>query len=120
MGVVLPDEAAWVLDLIGISWPNVDEDDYRDMADGLRSFASQVRGGRDATDGVVRQFIEGNEGLATAVNELQTGGPDAWRNLRMLDRTTNFEIGTQQIRRQIPDLPDGTPIRIDVKWWPDD
>ncbi|MGV9566057.1 hypothetical protein [Streptomyces sp. NPDC003480] len=54
------------------------------------------------------------------VNELQTGGPDAWRNLRMLDRKTNFEIGTQQIRPQIKDLPDGNPIRIDVKWWPDD
>lgn len=66
MGVVLPDEAAWVLDLIGVEWPNVDEDDYRDMADGLRSFASQVRGGRDATEDVVRQFLEGNEGLATA------------------------------------------------------
>ncbi|MEU7597382.1 hypothetical protein AB0B79_30765 [Streptomyces sp. NPDC039022] len=54
------------------------------------------------------------------VNELQTGGPDAWRNLRMLDRTTNFEIGTQQIRPQIRDLPDGNPIRINIKWWPDD
>lgn len=54
------------------------------------------------------------------VNELQTGGPDAWRNLRMLDRTTNFQIGTQQIRPQIRDLPDGNPIDIDIKWWPDD
>lgn len=54
------------------------------------------------------------------VNELQTGGPDAWRNLRMLDRTTNFDIGTQQIRPQIKDLPDGNPIHIDIKWWPDD
>ncbi|WP_327672818.1 MULTISPECIES: hypothetical protein [unclassified Streptomyces] len=54
------------------------------------------------------------------VNELQTGGPDSWRNLRMLDRTTNFQIGTQQIRPQIKDLPDGNPIGIDVKWWPDD
>lgn len=54
------------------------------------------------------------------VNELQTGGPDAWRNLRMLDRTTNFDIGTQQIRPQIRDLPDGKPINIDIKWWPDD
>ncbi|AJP01929.1 hypothetical protein TU94_10830 [Streptomyces cyaneogriseus subsp. noncyanogenus] len=54
------------------------------------------------------------------VNELQTGGPDAWRNLRMLDRTTNYEIGTRQIRPQIKDLPDGNPIRIDIKWWPDD
>ncbi|MGI5338551.1 hypothetical protein ACQEVS_14680 [Streptomyces sp. CA-181903] len=29
MGVVLPDRPAFVLDLIGVSWPNVDEDDYR-------------------------------------------------------------------------------------------
>jgi hypothetical protein len=54
------------------------------------------------------------------VNELQTGGPDTWRNLRMLDATTNFEIGTQQITRQIRNLPDGAPIRIEIKWWPDD
>ncbi|MEU0945136.1 hypothetical protein ABZ379_20410 [Streptomyces canus] len=53
-------------------------------------------------------------------NELQTGGPDAWRNLRMLDRFTNQDIGNVQIRQQIKDLPDGNPINIDIKWWPDD
>ncbi|AJP01930.1 hypothetical protein TU94_10835 [Streptomyces cyaneogriseus subsp. noncyanogenus] len=73
MGVVLPDEAAWVLDLIGVEWPNVDEDDYRDMADGLRSFASQVRDGRDATKSVVREFLENNEGLATVAFEQHWG-----------------------------------------------
>ncbi|WP_020116156.1 hypothetical protein [Streptomyces canus] len=54
------------------------------------------------------------------VHELQTGGPDAWRNLRMLDRVTNQDIGWNQIRPQIKDLPDGNPINIDIKWWPDD
>ncbi|MEU6961995.1 WXG100-like domain-containing protein [Streptomyces chrestomyceticus] len=73
MGVVLPDEAAWVLDLIGVEWPNVDEDDYRDMADGLRSFATQMRDGKNATEGVVREFLEGSEGLATAAFEKHWG-----------------------------------------------
>lgn len=65
MGVVLPDEAAWVLDLIGVEWPNVDEDDYRDMADSLRTFAARTRDGKDATARVVQEFLEGNEGPAT-------------------------------------------------------
>ncbi|MGV9566056.1 WXG100-like domain-containing protein [Streptomyces sp. NPDC003480] len=73
MGVVLPEEAAWVLDLIGVEWPNVDEDDYRDVADGLRCFASQIRDGKDATQRVVREFLEGNEGLATAAFEKHWG-----------------------------------------------
>lgn len=73
MGVVLPDEAAWVLDLIGVEWPNVDEDDYRDMADGMRSFASQMRDGKDATERFVREFLEGNEGIATAAFEQHWG-----------------------------------------------
>jgi hypothetical protein len=38
----------------------------------------------------------------------------------MLDRTTNYDIGTQQIRPQIKDLPDGNPLNLDIKWWPDD
>ncbi|MGD9482220.1 hypothetical protein WDH52_02995 [Streptomyces sp. TRM70308] len=38
MGYVLPDGADAMLDLIGVGWPNVDEDDYRDMANDLRDF----------------------------------------------------------------------------------
>ncbi|WP_327660318.1 MULTISPECIES: WXG100-like domain-containing protein [unclassified Streptomyces] len=73
MGVVLPDEAAWVLDLIGVEWPNVDEDDYRDMADGLRSFGSQVRESKDSSERFVREFLENNEGPATAAFEQHWG-----------------------------------------------
>lgn len=54
------------------------------------------------------------------VNELQTGGPDTWRNLRMLDEQTNRMVGSEQITPQIRHLSDGAPIRIEIKWWPDD
>ncbi|MGP3775620.1 WXG100-like domain-containing protein [Streptomyces sp. SDT5-1] len=73
MGVVLPDEAAWVLDLIGVEWPNVDEDDYRDMADGLRSFGAQVRESKESSERFVREFLENNEGPATAAFERHWG-----------------------------------------------
>ncbi|MDQ1070883.1 hypothetical protein [Streptomyces canus] len=49
------------------------------------------------------------------IHELQTGGPDAWRNVRMLDRFTNQDIGWNQMRPQIKDLPDGNPIKIDIR-----
>ncbi|PJE98252.1 type IV secretion protein Rhs [Streptomyces carminius] len=42
MGYVLPEGADAMLDIIGVGWPNVDEDDYRDMATELRNFADDV------------------------------------------------------------------------------
>ena len=38
MAVTVPDWADILLDLIGVAWPNVDEDAYREMADALREF----------------------------------------------------------------------------------
>ncbi|MFG3525230.1 hypothetical protein ACGF8B_00635 [Streptomyces sp. NPDC047917] len=48
------------------------------------------------------------------VHELQLGGLDVKTNLKFLDTFTNWHIGTQQIRLQIKDLPDGTPIKIRI------
>ncbi|MFI6948016.1 hypothetical protein [Streptomyces sp. NPDC050422] len=48
------------------------------------------------------------------VHELQLGGLDVAGNLKFLDTFTNWHIGTQQIRLQIKDLPDGTPILIRI------
>ncbi|MET7950837.1 endonuclease [Micromonospora sp. NPDC005324] len=45
--------------------------------------------------------------------ELQLGGPDDVSNLKLLEGTTNREVGGQ-IWQQIRNLPDGTPIRIEV------
>jgi hypothetical protein len=44
MGIVLPGELAWVLDLIGINWPNVDEDELRSVADELRTLSDELKG----------------------------------------------------------------------------
>ena len=42
MGIVLPDALAWVLNLIGIDWPNIDEDELRSGATDLRQIASEL------------------------------------------------------------------------------
>ncbi|WP_269858021.1 DUF6531 domain-containing protein [Streptomyces sp. RPT161] len=54
MGVVLPDWAATMLDLIGVSWPNVDEDDYHHTADSLRDFAHDL----DDNTGAANQHMQ--------------------------------------------------------------
>lgn len=99
-------------------------EDYRDKkitADYKGALEALIRrNNKDDPDFAEEAAVAARKMQPDHVNELQTGGPDAWRNLRMLDRTTNYDIGTQQIRPQIRDLPDGNPINIDIKWWPDD
>ncbi|MET7513362.1 hypothetical protein ABZS88_07750 [Streptomyces sp. NPDC005480] len=49
MGYRIPGWLDEVLDFIGINFPNVDEDDYREMADAMREFAEKFEGhGADA------------------------------------------------------------------------
>ncbi|WP_326652373.1 MULTISPECIES: hypothetical protein [unclassified Streptomyces] len=58
MAVTVPDWADTLLDLIGVSWPNVDEDAYRDMADSLREFAEDLEDdGQLANNHVQRLLI---------------------------------------------------------------
>ncbi|MDH6516084.1 putative membrane protein YgcG [Streptomyces sp. SAI-208] len=64
MGVVLPSELDAALDLIGINWPNVDEDDYRDMAQAMREFADDIDDGAADAHRAITDLIGGNEGLA--------------------------------------------------------
>lgn len=56
---------------------------------------------------------------ADHLHELQLGGPDHPSNLILLDPHTNTEIGLHQIRPQIRNLPDGTPILIRIVGPPD-
>ncbi|MFE4248678.1 hypothetical protein ACFRU3_04130 [Streptomyces sp. NPDC056910] len=49
MGYTIPGRLDEILDFIGINFPNVDEDDYREMADAMREFAEKFEGhGGDA------------------------------------------------------------------------
>ncbi|WP_065848027.1 RHS repeat domain-containing protein [Streptomyces mutomycini] len=42
MGYTIPEGVDTMLDVVGVGWPNVDEDAYRDMADALREFAEDA------------------------------------------------------------------------------
>ncbi|MGA5040206.1 RHS repeat-associated core domain-containing protein [Streptomyces capoamus] len=69
MGYVLPGWADEILDFIGINWPNVDEDDYREMADAMRDFADKFEGhGGDAHQAVSR-ILSSSQGWAVDAME---------------------------------------------------
>ncbi|MGW4492388.1 WXG100-like domain-containing protein [Streptomyces sp. NPDC004376] len=64
MGLVLPSIIDEALDLIGVNWPNVDEDDYFEMATSMRDFADTFEGQGGAAHKAVTRIIDSSEGLA--------------------------------------------------------
>ncbi|WP_050515479.1 DUF6531 domain-containing protein [Streptomyces rimosus] len=70
MGVVLPGWADEVLDLIGVSWPNVDEDDYREMATAMREFAGDINDGASQAHDAIQALVSSAGGgqAAEALN----------------------------------------------------
>ncbi|WP_101255271.1 DUF6531 domain-containing protein [Streptomyces barkulensis] len=69
MGYVLPEGADAMLDIIGVGWPNVDEDDYRDMATDLRDFADDVdEDAQAAHKGMERLISSGQSEALSALN----------------------------------------------------
>jgi RHS repeat-associated protein len=64
MGYVLPGWMDEILDFIGINWPNVDEDDYREMADAMREFAEQFEGHGAEAHAAVSRILASSEGAA--------------------------------------------------------
>lgn len=69
MGVVLPGWADELLDLIGVSWPNVDEDDYREMANAMREFADDIDEGSNEAHGAIQNLVS-SAGGSVAVEAL--------------------------------------------------
>jgi RHS repeat-associated protein len=66
MGVVLPGWADELLDLIGVSWPNVDEDDYRQMADAMREFADDIKDGTATAHQGIQALVASSGGSLAA------------------------------------------------------
>ncbi|CAL9404388.1 hypothetical protein SUDANB6_01524 [Streptomyces sp. enrichment culture] len=73
MGVTLPSYLDEALDLIGASWPNIDEDDYREMAQAMREVADDVDDGAAEAHKAVTELIGANEGLAIQALEKHWG-----------------------------------------------
>ncbi|MFF0060516.1 hypothetical protein ACFYRC_03025 [Streptomyces sp. NPDC005279] len=87
MAVTVPDWADTLLDLIGVSWPNVDEDAYRDMADSLREFAEDLE-----DDGQ----LANNHSASGSVRPL-AGSPD------LFVRSVRQVAGSSAVRPRPPD-----------------
>ncbi|MEE1756382.1 RHS repeat-associated core domain-containing protein [Streptomyces sp. SP18CS02] len=70
MAVTVPDWADTLLDLVGVNWPNVDEDAYREMADALREFADDLSDdGQLANNHMERLLSSGHGEAIDALNE---------------------------------------------------
>ncbi|WP_425471996.1 DUF6531 domain-containing protein [Streptomyces piniterrae] len=66
---MLPGWADELLDLIGVSWPNVDEDDYREMANAMREFADDIDEGANEAHTAIQSLV-GSAGGSLAVEAL--------------------------------------------------
>ncbi|HEY4020980.1 MAG TPA: hypothetical protein VGM75_19990 [Pseudonocardiaceae bacterium] len=60
MGIVLPGALAWVLDMIGIEWPNIDEDELRSGATQLRTLAGEVDGNTGDAKSSIEKMLQTN------------------------------------------------------------
>lgn len=70
MAVTVPDWADTLLDLIGVAWPNVDEDAYRAMADSLREFAEDLLDDGQLANNHVERLLSASKGESiAALNE---------------------------------------------------
>ncbi|MFJ5230199.1 hypothetical protein ACIQBJ_09890 [Kitasatospora sp. NPDC088391] len=64
MSIELPDELVWVMNLIGLNWPDVDEDELREWASHVREFAVGLQDAHDGTHGMVQSLAEGYQGAS--------------------------------------------------------
>jgi uncharacterized protein YukE len=56
VGIELPGEVVWFLQLIGVNWPNVDEDQVRAFAGHVRDFANNVDGTHQQASSTIQQM----------------------------------------------------------------
>lgn len=56
MSIELPGEVVWFLSLIGVNWPNVNEDGVREFAGHVRAFANNIDGTHHAASSTIRQM----------------------------------------------------------------
>lgn len=66
MSIMLPDELAWLLNLLGYPWINVDEDKLRSCAVTDRKLAAQCDTAKGQTDGAVAVMAARNKGQAAS------------------------------------------------------
>ncbi|MFH9211507.1 WXG100-like domain-containing protein [Streptomyces globisporus] len=101
MGYTIPDGVDTMLDVVGVGWPNVDEDAYRDMADGLREFAEDAEDDGVAAHRHIQQLLlsgqsESLTALDTHWSKVQSKHKDLAKAARLiagaLDRVADLIV----------------------------
>jgi hypothetical protein len=69
VGLVLPGPLAWVLDMIGIEWPNIDEDELFSGATQMRQLASELTDNTGQAKSSIEQMLSQNSSQSLQVFE---------------------------------------------------
>ncbi|MGV9250464.1 RHS repeat-associated core domain-containing protein [Streptomyces sp. NPDC003697] len=69
MGYTIPGWLDEILDCIGVNFPNVDEDDYREMATSMREFAENFEGKSGDAHQAVTRILSSSQGWAVDAME---------------------------------------------------
>ncbi|MBT2421270.1 PE-PGRS family protein [Streptomyces sp. ISL-22] len=64
MSLTLPSELVWVLDLLGYTWPEVDEEALHQVAETWRAFGAELEKIQGKGEGLARTVVANNAGLA--------------------------------------------------------
>ncbi|MFE0257212.1 PE-PGRS family protein [Streptomyces sp. NPDC059010] len=64
MSLTLPGELVWVLDLLGYTWPEVDEEALHKVAETWRAFGEELEGIQREGEGLARTVVSHNFGTA--------------------------------------------------------
>ncbi|WP_327350744.1 DUF6531 domain-containing protein [Streptomyces sp. NBC_01304] len=111
MGYVLPGWLDEILDFIGINFPNVDEDDYREMADAMRELADAFDGHSAEAQAAVSRLLSSSEGWA--VDALQ----DHWGKVKAshLDQLPDVARQFANAMDVVADIIYGMKIKAEVE-----
>ena len=100
MGMTIPGELDFVLDLLGYEWPNVDEDAVRDAAHLLRGLESDLRSTLDQ--------------LEVRVNELGDGAKAKSTNALIRAWTENRSANMDGLLDALPEVATGIDVAADA------
>lgn len=64
MSVELPSQVVWLLNVIGVDWPNVDEDEVRAFASHVRTFATGIENTHQAASSTIDRMRSSYQGAS--------------------------------------------------------
>lgn len=64
MSIELPGEVVWIMDLMGLEWPDIDEDELRAWGGHVREFGQGLKESHDGMDGALKGLAGAYEGAS--------------------------------------------------------